>query len=50
MIKKLYESFAMGRISGGWFGTLLVGYEREQKTLSESITDVEFYSLPLSRT
>lgn len=41
IIKKLYESFAVGRISDERFDTLLAGYEQEQKTLSESISDAE---------
>ncbi len=41
IIKKLYESFATGRISDERFDTLLAGYEQEQKTLSKSISDAE---------
>lgn len=41
IIKKLYESFATGRIFDERFDTLLAGYEQEQKTLSKSISDAE---------
>jgi len=38
IIKKLYESFAVGRISGERFDSLLAGYEAEQKYLRESVS------------
>ena len=38
IIKKLYESFAIGRISGERFDSLLAGYEAEQKSLRESVS------------
>lgn len=38
VIKKLYESFAIGRISGERFDSLLAGYEAEQKSLRESVS------------
>lgn len=41
IIKKLYESFATGRISDGRFDTLLTGYEQEQEELSRSIAEGE---------
>ncbi|MCD7803126.1 MAG: recombinase family protein [Clostridiales bacterium] len=41
IIKKLYESFAVGRISETRFDTLLSEYEAEQKTLRESIDGAE---------
>lgn len=41
IIKKLYESFAIGRISEERFDTLLSEYEAEQKTLRESIDGAE---------
>ena len=41
IIKKLYESFAVGRISEERFDTLLSEYETEQKTLRESIDGAE---------
>ena len=41
IIKKLYESFATGRISDERFDTLLAGYEQEQKTLKASIAEAE---------
>lgn len=41
IIKKLYESFAVGRISGERFDSLLAGYEAEQKSLRESISTDE---------
>lgn len=41
IIKKLYESFAVGRISEERFDTLLSEYEAEQKTLRESIDGAE---------
>ena len=41
IIKKLYESFAVGRISGERFDSLLAGYEAEQKSLRKSISTDE---------
>ena len=41
IIKKLYESFAIGRISEERFDTLLADYEVEQKNLETAISDVE---------
>ena len=41
IIKKLYESYAVGRIGEERFDTLLAGYEQEQTTLRQSITDAE---------
>ena len=37
IIKKLYESFAVGRITDERFDTLLVEYEAEQKELQASV-------------
>ena len=41
IIKKLYESYAVGRIGEERFDTLLAGYEQEQMTLRQSITEAE---------
>ena len=41
IIKKLYESFAVGRISDERFDTLLAEYEEEQKTLLSSAAERE---------
>ena len=41
IIKKLYESFAVGRITGERFDSLLADYEAEQKTLQVSVTEAE---------
>ena len=41
IIKKLYESFAVGRITGDRFDSLLAEYEAEQKTLTESVSEME---------
>ena len=41
IIKKLYESFAIGRITDERFDTLLAEYEAEQKTLVTSVSDAE---------
>ena len=41
IIKKLYESFAVGRISDERFDSLLAEYEAEQKSLSASVADAE---------
>ena len=41
IIKKLYESFAVGRITGERFDSLLADYEAEQKTLQASVADAE---------
>ena len=41
IIKKLYESFAVGRITDERFDSLLTDYEAEQKTLQVSVTEVE---------
>ncbi len=41
IIRKLYESYAVGRISEERFDTLLAGYEQEQTTLRQSITESE---------
>ena len=41
IIKKLYESFAVGRISDERFDSLLADYEAEQKTLQASVTEAE---------
>ena len=41
IIKKLYESYAVGRIGEERFDTLLAGYEQEQTALRQSITDAE---------
>lgn len=41
IIKKLYESFAIGRISDERFDSLLAEYEAEQKSLLISVADAE---------
>lgn len=41
IIKKLYESYAVGRIGEDRFDTLLAGYEQEQMALRQSITEAE---------
>ena len=41
IIKKLYESFAVGRITGDRFDSLLADYENEQKTLTASVSEME---------
>ena len=41
IIKKLYESFAVGRISDERFDSLLAEYEAEQKSLVASVGDAE---------
>ena len=41
IIKKLYESYAVGRIGEERFDTLLAGYEQEQTSLRQSITEAE---------
>gem|GEM_PF-1873480 len=41
IIKKLYESFAVGRITDERFDSLLADYEAEQKTLQASVTEAE---------
>jgi len=41
IIKKLYESFAIGRITDERFDTLLAEYEAEQKALQESVAEME---------
>ena len=41
IIKKLYESYAVGRIGEERFDTLLAGYEQEQTALRQSITETE---------
>ena len=41
IIKKLYESFAIGRITDERFDTLLAEYEAEQKTLQASVAEAE---------
>ena len=41
IIKKLYESFAVGRISAERFDSLLADYEAEQKELDASVSDAE---------
>ena len=41
IIKKLYESFAIGRITDERFDTLLAEYEAEQKALQEAVTEME---------
>lgn len=41
IIKKLYESYAVGRIGEERFDTLLAGYEQEQATLRQSVTEAE---------
>ena len=39
IIKKLYESYAVGRIGEERFDTLLAGYEQEQTALRQSVTE-----------
>ena len=39
IIKKLYESYAVGRIGEERFDTLLTGYEQEQMSLRQSIAE-----------
>lgn len=41
IIKKLYESFAVGRISGERFDGLLAEYETEQRTLKDCAAEAE---------
>ena len=41
IIKKLYESFAVGRITDERFDSLLADYEAEQKTLQASVAEAE---------
>ena len=41
IIKKLYESFAVGRISEERFDSLLAEYEAEQKELAEAVKQAE---------
>ena len=41
IIKKLYESYAVGRIGEERFDTLLAGYEQEQAALRQSIMEAE---------
>ena len=41
IIKKLYESFAVGRISEERFDVLLKDYEAEQKTLTFAVSEME---------
>ena len=41
IIKKLYESFAVGHITGERFDSLLADYENEQKTLTASVSEME---------
>ena len=41
IIKKLYEPFAVGRITDERFDSLLADYEAEQKTLQASVTEAE---------
>ena len=41
IIKKLYESFAIGRITDERFDTLLAEYEAEQKNLQASVEEAE---------
>lgn len=41
IIKKLYETFAVGRISDERFDSLLAEYETEQKALVASVAEVE---------
>lgn len=44
IIKKLYESFAVGRISDERFDSLLAEYETEQKALVASVTEAVPFS------
>ena len=41
IIKKLYESYAVGRIGEERFDTLLAGYEQERTALRQSVTEAE---------
>jgi len=41
IIKKLYETFAVGKLSDERFDSLLAEYEAEQQTLQTAITDAE---------
>ena len=41
IIKKLYESYAVGRISAERFDSLLADYEAEQKALEASVAEAE---------
>jgi hypothetical protein len=41
IIKKLYESYAVGRIGEDRFDSLLAGYEQEQTALRQAITEAE---------
>ena len=41
IIKKLYESFAVGRITDERFDSLLAEYEAEQKALTASVSEME---------
>lgn len=41
IIKKLYESFAIGRITEERFDSLMAEYETEQKTLKDSVAEEE---------
>ena len=41
IIKKLYESFAVGRITGERFDSLLAEYEAEPKALTASVSEME---------
>ena len=41
IIKKLYESYAVGRISEERFEALLADYEQEQKALKQSVAEAE---------
>ena len=41
IIRKLYESYAVGRIGEERFDTLLAGYEQEQTALRQSVTEAE---------
>lgn len=41
VIKKLYESFAVGRVSEERFDALIAEYETEQKTLRDSVAETE---------
>ena len=41
IIKKLYESYAVGRIGEERFDTLLAGYEQEQTALRQSVMEAE---------
>lgn len=43
IIKKLYESFAIGRISDERFDSLLAEYEAEQKSLVASVSDAKLH-------